>query len=76
MGFRSRMKAWKSYDPLSQAPRDADPRLRGSSSRTDPNAGFLGDASQGQPGNDSGPELALYRLVRWLTNRRRDGGDG
>ena len=36
--------------------------------RLDPNAQFLGEQSQ-QRGNDAGPELALYRLVRWLMTR-------
>ena len=37
--------------------------------KPDPNAQFLGEQSQG--GNQAGPELWLYRLVRWLMNRGR-----
>ena len=35
------------------------------------NAAFLAESSQGGLGNHAGPELALYRLVRWLFTRRR-----
>lgn len=37
----------------------------------DPNSRFLGERSQGGTGNAAGPELAIYRLVRWLMTRRR-----
>ena len=41
--------------------------------KTDPNAQFLGEQSQGGTGNSAGTELALYRFVRWLmVTRRRD----
>ena len=70
MGLRSRVQAWAAHDPLSQGRREPDPRLRSSSAGTDPNAGFLGEQSQEHAGH-AGPELAGYRLVRWLMNRRR-----
>lgn len=38
----------------------------------DPNSRFLGEQFQGGTGNAAGPELALYRLVRWLMNRKRN----
>ena len=37
----------------------------------DPNSHFMGEQFQGGTGNAAGPELALYRLVRWLINRKR-----
>lgn len=45
-------------------------RSDGGRGRVDPNAQFLGQQSTGGLGNHAGPELALYRLVRWLLNRR------
>ena len=39
--------------------------------RRDPNADFLGEQSQGGEGNHAGPELSLFRLVRWFMNRKR-----
>lgn len=50
------------YDPL------LDRRTRS----TGANAAFLGDSSQGGLGNHAGPEMALYRAVRWLFKRRRN----
>lgn len=37
----------------------------------DPSAQSIGEQSQGM-GNQAGPELALYRLVRWLMTQRRN----
>jgi hypothetical protein len=51
------------HDPLL----DRKPRSAG-----DANAAFLGDSSQGGLGNHAGPEMAVYRLVRWLFARRRN----
>jgi hypothetical protein len=52
-----------SHDPLL----DRNDRNR----RVDPSAAFQADASQGGLGNHAGPELALYRFVRWLITRAR-----
>ena len=38
----------------------------------DPNAAFLDESSQGGLGNHAGPEMAVYRAVRWLFKRRRN----
>jgi len=37
----------------------------------DPNSRFLGEQLHGGTGNAAGPELALYRFVRWVMTRGR-----
>lgn len=39
--------------------------------RRTPHDPLLAGPSQGGEGNHAGPELALYRLVRWLLHRWR-----
>ncbi len=47
-------------------------RRRAGRRDADPNAQCLGEQSEGGLGNQAGAELVLYRLVRWLTTRRRN----
>jgi hypothetical protein len=42
--------------------------------QVDPNAQFLGQ--QSSVGNNAGLDLALYRLIRWLMNRRKPADPG
>jgi hypothetical protein len=58
------------HDPLLSGRRDADPRLRHSGAGIDQSAGLHGVQSQDQSTGSAGLELALYRFVRWLMNRR------